>query len=123
MSWTAFFFADSSPLLRKHIHKSLQELAPRKGQQERYRDNNVSPSEIWVALVLGLVHDNQLALGRITSANEMSVIEALFLLAAFVSLGPKQALNMACFAEMLEGFLPEFVSSIAANLSGVAAFR
>lgn len=26
---------------KKHIHKSLQELAPRKGQQERYRDNNV----------------------------------------------------------------------------------
>ena len=26
--------------LRKHIHKSIQQLAPRKGQQERYRDNN-----------------------------------------------------------------------------------
>lgn len=26
---------------KKHIHKSIQQLAPRKGQQERYRDNNV----------------------------------------------------------------------------------
>ena len=26
--------------LRKHMNKGLQQLAPRKGQQERYRDNN-----------------------------------------------------------------------------------
>lgn len=26
--------------LRKHIHKGLQQLAPRKGQQERYRNND-----------------------------------------------------------------------------------
>lgn len=32
--------------LRKHINKSIQQLAPRKGQQERYRDNDAGSWEL-----------------------------------------------------------------------------